>query len=142
MTFARWMLVVGVLATVLVAGIVIYMDNAPPPEKPERAATSEISREFLSILPDDMPEAQRKEIEDLLYIFFARADDGQVAVEDRIKVDNKLRGFVDQGSIERSELARFMAEVSFYAHRLDPRINPPDSSGMHPLLIEDTTDSQ
>ena len=134
MTFARWMLAIAGVVTIGVAFAVIYTDNKPPRiRSANRDAPNPLAKQFVDTLPAHTSDAQRQEIQNLLYIFYSRAGEGKVALEDRMTIERKLREYVEAGDIERAELARFMAEVSHYSYRLE---NPPDSASVHPLLNE------
>lgn len=138
MNFGKWILVAGLLITTLIVAVVAYMETRKDTNEPTMKIVplNQVASAFLDVLPADLTVEQRTEIEGLLQTFYQRAGERQVQVEDQIEVDKKLRGYTEQGTIDRPTLNRLMAEISFYAYRLDPEINPPDSSGMHPLLIE------
>jgi len=134
MKTARWIVIVVAL---LVLGTLAYvvLTGRTPGGKTGPRLPNQVAREFLEVLPADLTEAQRAEIAGLLETFYARAGDGKVAIEDRQTIENKLRKYVQQGEIARGELNVFMAEVSQAAYRLDPDFSPPDSTGIHPLLL-------
>lgn len=89
-----------------------------------------MAERFMAILPGDLPEAQKAEIEGLFRRFLAKADAGEVLAEDYHEVMQLLAVHLDKGSIERKELSVLMARVGYYSYRAQT----PDSAYIHPLL--------
>ena len=89
-----------------------------------------VTEEFFALVPDDIPQEQRDEIQGLLRRFQAKADAGQIRVEDEREVMELFIKYLNQGSIERDELNLVMAKVGYYSYRA----LSPDSSDIHPLL--------
>lgn len=94
---------------------------------------------FMTIVPEDVTEAQKTEIEGLLKRFLAKARADQVRPEDYQEVMQLLAAHVTRGTIDRQELNIFMAKVGYYSYRAQS----PDSSDIHPLLspIDEPTDT-
>jgi hypothetical protein len=78
-----------------------------------------------------------REIRDLLEVFWARVDMGEVFEEDIEEIEAKLQQYVDAGRIGGTELAYLMAQVGYYSYRKDPRYNLPERIVDHPTLNPD-----
>lgn len=101
-----------------------------------------LTDDFLALVPADIGPDKREEIRGILSRFERRVREGQVRPEDKAEIDTKVMHYIEAGdTISSPELHVLMALVSYYTHRLDPRYNPPDGSGVHPLIDDQNKDS-
>lgn len=126
----RWIagivLLVGVAA--LAAGVV-WKHHESPQAKHER-----LVRQFLAVLPDSLDSEHRLEIQQLFYMFYLRADKGEVAKKDVAAITHELESHIRAGHITASNLVHFMAEVGYTTYKADKRFNLEDGSIDNPEL--------
>jgi hypothetical protein len=117
----------------LVAGIAVVVLAFLLFRKPAPLKVAELSglpARFMAIVPADVPEEQKAEIEGLLRRFQTKALADLIRPEDYQEVMQLLAEYLTRGSIERGELNLLMAKVGYYSYRSMAS----DSSDIHPLL--------
>ena len=91
-------------------------------------------RAFLAVVPDSIDSERRLEIEQLFYLLYQHAEQGEVPQEDVARINREMARYVDRGRITASELVHFMADVGYTTYKGIPRYNLADSSVDHPIL--------
>ena len=127
------------MLVVVIAVILVAFALLRTPEPLRVRDLDEVSARFMKILPGDLPQEQKLEIEGLLKRFQSKSRAGQIRPEDHQEVMQLIAEYLTKGSISKEELYIVMAKVGYYAYRgLSP-----DSSAVHPLLtpVEAPTDS-
>lgn len=97
----------------------------------------QLAKRFVACVPDSLGDDHRREIVQLLDTFWARADMGEVYMEDVQEIDARLQHYADAGRITGEQLLHLMAKVGYYTYRKDPRYNLPDGVVDHPTLNPD-----
>ena len=120
---------IALVISVAAAGLVFYMMFRTPQPLRE-APLHEVASRFLTILPSDLSEEKRSEIEGLMKRFQAKADVGKIRAEDYQEVMLLFTKYLKKGAITEKELHLVMARVGYYSHRTYSE----DSTLIHPLL--------
>lgn len=126
-------IVLAIAALVIIAGIVggVVWQNRNTPE----AKRTRLVERFLDAVPDSIDAQRRDEIRGLMKTFFARADRGQVDIDDLNEITDKMEAVAERGSIDRSSLQYLMAQVGYYTYKLEPKFTGGQVD--HPTLNPD-----
>jgi hypothetical protein len=130
--------IIAVLIAVA-AAILVAFALLRTPEPLREADLDEVSARFMKILPGDLPQEQKLEIEGLLKRFQSKSRAEQIRPEDYQEVMQLMTEYLTKGSITKEELHIVMAKVGYYSYRGLSA----DSTAVHPLLtpVEAPTDS-
>ncbi len=118
------------LTIVVVAAILVALVLLRSPEPLREGDLDEVSARFMKILPDELQEEQKIEIEGLLKRFQSKARAGQIQPKYHQEVMQLMAEYLDRGAITKEELHIVMAKVGYYSYRGLSS----DSSAVHPLL--------
>lgn len=127
------------VALIALLGTVLYVWLRVAGQRGDLERTYGLTDPFMKCLPAETTPQQREEIQGILTRFYVRARSGEVRPQDAEEIEARMTRVIERGSIAKTELHELMALVSHYTYLLDPERNPPDGSGIHPLLQKDTT---
>jgi hypothetical protein len=120
---------------VILTGVLLFIDRSPSDAELNR----QLSEEFMSCLPPELPANQHQEITGILDRFFQIAAAGAVDSLDQKSIQRDLKNYALVGRISQQELEHFMAKVSYLTYKSNPNANLPDGVIDHPILNPDTT---
>ena len=124
---------IAVLALVAggIAGFVWNQNRAP------EARRVQLAQEFLTCLPDSLESYHHEEIMTLFENLWFKYDHGLVTEEDLDMLTEKMRGYVDTGTISGTDLIYYMAEVGYTTYKGEEKYRLPSGEVDHPVLNPD-----
>ncbi|NIM20704.1 MAG: hypothetical protein GTO51_10830 [Candidatus Latescibacteria bacterium] len=123
-----------IFVVVFLALIIATIGLLQFPTGSDSTSFEKLSREFLSLLPDQLTDAQRDEVSGILERFAIMVSEGKVEKTDQELIRGDLIAYIRGGEISKRELEYFMAKVSYITYRADPEANLPGGEIDHPLL--------